>query len=416
MHYETGACALRVTVSWRSDLRKFRVAIVASHPIQYQAPWFRAMAAHPNLEIDVLYAHNASARDQARAGFNVDFEWDTPLLSGYPYRFLHNVSTQPGLETFRGLDSPELSAILRPDTYDVTLVLGWNHRVFCQAILASRLAGIPVMVRSDSHLHTQRSAWKRGLKWLPYRLAIPTFDACLAVGTWSREYFLHFGADPDRVFIVPHVLDVEPLLSQRESLREQRNSFRHGWGFDDTQTVYVFAGKCLERKRPMDFVRAIEAAVKVNGRIAGLVVGDGPLRPEMEAYARARDLPITFAGFQNQSEIGRAYTAADALVLPSDGRETWGLVVTEAMAYGLPCVVSDEVGAGPDMVIPGRTGERYSTGDVPSLAQHLTVLARTSDTLARMGFEASRIAAHYTPECATEAVVAATLALVTETG
>ena len=70
----------------------------------------------------------------------------------------------------------------------------------------------------------------------------------------------------------------------------------------------------------------------------------------------------------NQSELGRAYAAADCLALPSDWGETWGLVVNEALATGLPCVVSDRVGCAPDLITPGETGEVFAVGDVGALA------------------------------------------------
>ncbi len=69
-----------------------RVAFVTTHPIQYHAPWFRALAAEPRLDFEVLYCHNATSDEQAGAGFGVRFDWDVPLLDGYEHRFLRNVA------------------------------------------------------------------------------------------------------------------------------------------------------------------------------------------------------------------------------------------------------------------------------------------------------------------------------------
>jgi glycosyltransferase involved in cell wall biosynthesis len=98
------------------------------------------------------------------------------------------------------------------------------------------------------------------------------------------------------------------------------------------------------------------------------MVGDGPLRMVCEEKVRHEGLPISFTGFLNQSQIVAAYAAADALVLPSDGGETWGLVVNEAMACGLPCFVSDQVGCSPDLIIPNQTGALFPLGDYKALA------------------------------------------------
>ena len=78
--------------------------------------------------------------------------------------------------------------------------------------------------------------------------------------------------------------------------------------------------------------------------------------------------PASFAGFLNQSEIPGAYVAADVLVLPSES-ETWGLVVNEALACGLPCVVSDACGSAEDLVIPLDPRLCYPVGDVEALAR-----------------------------------------------
>ncbi|WP_425507198.1 glycosyltransferase family 4 protein [Thermomonas carbonis] len=92
-----------------------------------------------------------------------------------------------------------------------------------------------------------------------------------------------------------------------------------------------------------------------------------------------------FAGFLNQSEITAAYAAADCLVLPSDHGETWGLVVNEAMACGLPALVSDQVGCAVDLIVAGHTGDVFPCGDVAALSAMLARHGRNREGLADMG-------------------------------
>ncbi len=103
--------------------------------------------------------------------------------------------------------------------------------------------------------------------------------------------------------------------------------------------------------------------------------GTGVLGNEATALATESGLPVSFAGFLNQTEITQAYAAGDCLVLPSDYGETWGLVVNEAMVCGLPAIVSDRVGCGPDLVEPGVTGAVFPFGDIPALAKQLCDMA-----------------------------------------
>ena len=97
--------------------------------------------------------------------------------------------------------------------------------------------------------------------------------------------------------------------------------------------------------------------------------------------------------------------ASDALVLPSDGGETWGLVVNEAMACARPCIVSDKVGCGPDLVIPGKTGSIFPLGDVNALAISIVELAASPERLSSMGSEARARLRNYSVETAVDGIV-----------
>jgi glycosyltransferase involved in cell wall biosynthesis len=291
------------------------------------------------------------------------------------------------------------------------MINGWHYKSAWQTMRACRKAGIPVMVRSDSHLHTQRSGLKRIAKWPLYSWFIPRLDACLAVGQWSRDYFLHYGAEPQRVFIVPHVVDTDYFRSESNRLQPQRTIIRAQWGLDNDVTVMLFAGKFIEKKRPLDFVRAITEAANRGSRVAGLMVGDGPLNTMVVDYVKSHNAPIRFAGFLNQSKMTEAYVASDWLVLPSDGGETWGLVVNEAMTCGLPCLVSDQVGSGPDLAIPGETGYVFPTGQIDALADLVQSVADSTESLAVMREKARNKANEYSVAIAVERLLNAVQAV-----
>ena len=295
-----------------------RLAILSTHPIQYHAAWFRALAACTDLEIHVYYCHQATPHEHSRAGFGVDFDWDVPLLDGYPHSFLRNVAKRAGPGNFGGFDTPEVKEIIKRHEYDAVLVNGWHYKSAWQAIWACWQSRVKVMVRSDSHLHTPRGIAKRAVKALAYPRFVPRLDACLAVGEWSREYFLYYGAKPERIFLVPHAIDGRRFQIEAKCLEPRRPDLRREKDLDENAAVFMFSGKFLPKKRPMDFVYAIEQAVRRNPRIQGLMVGDGPLRAGCEDFVRERGVPIRFAGFLNQSQITKAYVASDALVLPSD--------------------------------------------------------------------------------------------------
>ncbi len=367
------------------------------------------MAAHPEFDLEVFFCHCATPQQQAEAGFGVAFDWDIPLLDGYRYRWLNNVARNPSLNHFGGLDTPEIRDIIRIGRYDAVINCGWHRKSYWQSILACLRTRTPVMVRSDSHLHTDRSALKSAIKLTGYRAFIPRMDACLAVGKWAREYFRHYGAREGRIFLVPHTIDEKRFSEASALLTPGREQIRAEWKLPQGSVVFLWAAKFVDNKRPLDFLQAMSAASVKNPVVRGLMVGDGPSRAEAERWARGHHAPVTFAGFLNQSEIVKAYVAADVLVLPS-AAETWGLVVNEAMACSLPCIVSDRVGCGPDL-INHETGAVFRLGDVQQLATLMNHFAADRSALRKRGEEASQKIKEYSTEVAINGVLQAVTAV-----
>ncbi len=341
-----------------------RLALVASHPIQYNSPLFRALA--KACDLSVFYAHAASAADQARAGFGVKFEWDVDLFSGYEHSFLTNVAAHPGIHHFRGCDTPELYTRLAAGRFDAVLVPGWHLKTYVQALFAAKRIGIPILARGDSQLETPRSQLKRAAKEIFYPQFLRRFDAALFVGRRSREYWAHYRYPDRRLFFSPHCVDNE-WFSARSGGGAGR-AFRLQLGISDDERVLLFVGKLLARKRPLDLVEAA-ARMRRNGVKARLLfAGSGSLEEDITVAAVAAGVPLTMLGFCNQSALPQVYAAADLLVLPSDASETWGLVANEALACGTPVLLSSDVGAAADLAGDGTAGATYAMGDVGALA------------------------------------------------
>ena len=345
-----------------------RIGILSSHPIQYQAPWFRELS--KLAEVEVFFAFQPTAEEQA-AGFGGSFTWDIDLLSGYRHRFLANRSSRPSANRFSGCDTPEIAGIIRDGKFDAFIVCGWNLKSFWQAIRASRRQNVPVLVRGDSQLGMQRSGVIRTAKALVYPALRGQFDGFLSVGTRNREYLRHYGAPSDRIFFAPHFVDNEWFREKAEEARPGRSNLRKKWNADPATTVALFVGKFISKKRPLDFLNAVVGARQNGATVVPVLVGTGELEPALRQMAEEQKIPAIFEGFRNQSELPAFYVAADVLVLPSDFGETWGLVVNEAMACGLPAIVSDAAGCGPDLIDEGVTGFTYPVGDIGALADRL---------------------------------------------
>jgi len=131
------------------------------------------------------------------------------------------------------------------------------------------------------------------------------------------------------------------------------------------------------------------------------------LKNACEQFAKEHALPVSFTGFLNQSAIAQAFVAADALVLPSDGGETWGLVVNEAISCGLPCFVSDHVGSGPDIIENNQAGAVFPLGNTKTLASLLVRFASDEKLRSEMRVQALMMSRKYSVESAVQGTLRA---------
>ncbi|WP_395686633.1 glycosyltransferase family 4 protein [Caenimonas koreensis] len=358
-----------------------RVLAVASHPIQYQAPLFRALALSTEIDFSVLFIIIPDAVQQGR-GFGLAFNWDIPLLDGYRWNKVDDVRGRGNLDGFFAARLPSPRALLRDARPDVLLLTGWHMWPLIQLLVAASIEGIPVIMRGDSNALKPR----RWAVQLFHRLLLSRCAAFLPVGRASRDFYLGYGITTECFFDAPHFIDNQRFAQTADKLRPERAALRAKWGIAEAATCFLYAGKLEPKKRILDVLAALrEARGQTSAPLHLLVVGTGELMEQAKAAVAQHELPVTFAGFLNQTEIPASYVACDCLVLASDFGETWGLVVNEAMACGKPAIVSDRVGCGPDLVTPGVTGDIFAFGDTQALAQCMVRAAQDRARLKAMG-------------------------------
>lgn len=349
-----------------------KVAIVASHPIQYQAPVFRRLAREPGLDVKVYFGWDFGVRDTQDATFGVAFKWDVPLLEGYEHEFLPNLARHPGTHRFLGVNNPALANRLRRDKPDVVVLHGYALATSWIGWAAARAARIPIVFRGETLLRepSARGARRRA-KDAATRAFLRGVDACLPIGSRSQAFYDHHGVPRERQVLAPYCVDNDRFFAAAKEWAPRRDETLRAAGLDPGLPVALFAGKLYDHKRPADFVRAL---AKLRGDVQGIVVGEGPLRPALEELARREGADhVRFVGFQNQSQMPRWYAAVDVLALPSQS-ETWGLVVNEAMCFGVPVVASAGVAAGDDLILPMGAGSVHAVGDVEAMRAQLAAV------------------------------------------
>lgn len=349
-----------------------RLAIITTHPVQYNAPLFRRLAEGGGVEPHVFYGWEGGAGQAAvDHGFGRAVEWDVPLLDGYPHSFVPNESEDPGVHHRAGIVSPEL--IPRVDAFrpDAVLVYGWSYEAHLTALRAFH-GRYPVLFRGDSTLLDEAGgvggAARTAVRRLFLRWVYRHVDAAVYVGAHNKAYFRAHGLRDSQLYWAPHAVDNARYADVTGEAEARAKRWRSDLGMGDRERALVFAGKLESKKAPDVLLDAFLSLREEGVHLA--IAGSGPL--ESDLRERASGQPnVHFLGFQNQSMMPVVYRLGCALVLPSRGPgETWGLAVNEAMASGRPAVVSDRVGCAPDLVT-AETGRVVPAGNVEALGAAL---------------------------------------------
>jgi glycosyltransferase involved in cell wall biosynthesis len=390
--------------------RPFRLTFLLTHPVQYFAPWFRYIHSHvPDVALTVLYGTKPSSTAQA-AGFGGAFQWDRELLDGYDAKVLAaSGNARVSADRFSRLDVPRVGQAIEDTEPDAVLIPGWHAALYLRAIRECRQRGIPIIYRGDSTLSSGPAGWRRSLWRARTRWLLHQYDRFLAVGILARAYVEHFGASESHVFDSPHAVDNDTFSREAAAFTAPvpRSILRQQLGIAPNAFVVLLAGKLTPGKRPFD---AVDAVAQVGNGATLLVAGAGELESACRGRAAAAGLEARWMGFVNQLRMPSIYAAADCLVLPSQ-RETWGLVVNEAMAVGIPSVISHTVGCAPDLIDEGVTGYIASAGDVPAIAASLRTIRERLAAGERFGAACRAQAAKHSFARASAGLVAACASL-----
>jgi glycosyltransferase involved in cell wall biosynthesis len=351
-----------------------RLSVLLTHPVQYFKPVFQALAAEPDLDTEVLFGCDHGLRDSLDPDFGVAFRWDSGPTEGFAHRVL---SRRPLADLSRPGPALALAARavgqLRRRRPDAVLVFAYSPVFITAASLGLAAAGLPLLLRADGTDRAfRRSAARSWLKDRLLRRYYRLFAGVFPIGSDSDDHFARLGVPARCRRMVPFAVDHGFFEGQRRHWGPQRHGLRRQLGIPDGAEVLLTMGKMTPVKAPLllaDAVARLEP--RRRAQLWLIAVGDGPLRGDYQR-AMAALLPgrCHCPGFQNQTELGRWYALADTLVFPSVEGETWGLVVNEALQFGLRVVASDHVGCARDLLTapPHRV---FTSGSAGALAEAL---------------------------------------------
>lgn len=364
-----------------------RLAIITTHPIQYNAPLFELLSRRKNIQLKVFYTWGESVlQKKFDPGFNKIVSWDIPLLEGYDFEFLENTAKDKGSHHFKGIDNPGILEKIKGFRPDAILVYGWSFMSHLK-VLRHFKGRLPVLFRGDSTLLSDKgflAAIKRNLflRWVYKHV-----DFALYVGKNNYEYYKKAGLKDNQLIYAPHVVDNERFACKDNGCKERALQLRNQLGIKPGELIFLYAGKFEWVKQPAIIPEAFSLA-EFPEDVHLVMVGNGPLGKEIKEKFKNR-VNIHFFDFQNQSTMPSVYEMADVFVLSSVS-ETWGLAVNEAMANGMAAIVSDKCGCAADLVEEGVNGYIFKVGDVNGLHSAMTKLLVNRQAIPQMKINSQR--------------------------
>lgn len=354
--------------------RPIRVGHIAGEPTASRVPQLDLIARRPEIDLTVVYC----AQTIQRRLWELEIDHPAVFLDG------------PTLPTSWLLQhdypiTPSVWGLLQRKRFDCLVIGGWSVFGAQLAIVWARSHRVPYVLFAESHLGERRRAWVRGLKRAIVPLVVRPAAAHLVPGTLAREHELAYGARRDRIWIFPNTVDVDAYIDAAARIRDRRAAIRERLGLAPDAFVVLGVNRLISVKGVDTLVDAVAAAAGATDvPLQLLVVGDGPERAAIVRQAAARGVNATFTGFLQGEALLQAYAAADVFALLSR-RETWGIVVNEAMAFGLPLVLSEGVGAAVDLLLPDENGCIVPVGDAQAAGAAIARLASDAGLQARYG-------------------------------
>jgi glycosyltransferase involved in cell wall biosynthesis len=383
-----------------------KLGLFAASPFFSHTPLYRRVAQDPRIAFTAVFASDAGL-STGYQGFDGG-SWGVEMLDGYRSVFLRRARGMPVTASSLAMRDPDVIRVLRQERFDVLWIYGYHSPTHVLAAATQRLLRGRLMFREEqTHLHP-RSFWRATGRSAALQLFVHDAD-CLYIGTENRRWLQSMGVPDDRLFFTPYAADNDRLRAAADELQPRRADLLERFGLRPEVPTFLVLSRLVPKKQPELVVEAFRQA-RAETECQLLIVGSGPCEAEIRRQVSDSGIPdVHLAGFLDQAQIPEAYAASDVFIQFSREHETWGLVVNEAMNFGLPVIASDKVGAATDLVEEGRTGFVADHRDLEGLVRGMRALARDPARRDSMGEAARERVSGWNHDVAAREVVRAAL-------
>jgi len=352
---------------------KYKIAIIAPTPFYYQVPLFKKLVGSPQIDLMVYYCSDETIRGaEVEKTYHTKSRFVDPenLLEGYKYKFLKNYSPHPSFLYWpMGLINFGICKEVKNGNYDAVIIPSWANLTWWLALFTCLMFNTPVFLTTDTNISTDHFNSK--LKMLLKRIVLgglffKNISIFLASGKANEDFYKSYGVPDKKMVRLPHWWGYEQFLEEAKKIKPERENLRKNFGIKKDDFVLLFAGRLDYHKNIFILLDAFKKVDYKNKKL--FIVGDGPLRLQVESYIKDCKIhEVYLKGFKKREALMQFYNISDAFALPSK-KEAWGMVVAEAMCFGLPIIVSDQVGARADLVKNGYNGFIFPFSDDEKLA------------------------------------------------
>jgi glycosyltransferase involved in cell wall biosynthesis len=243
-----------------------RLAYFVSHPIQYQAPLLRAIAAEEDISLKVFFYSDFSLQAYQDIEFGRTVKWDVPLTEGYDFELLDCWGSKRRESWLKQPVAKNIMDRLKQDRFDAVWVHGWSWLCSLQAILAAEQLGIPILLRGESNglkepmPSVKRLAKKTFLDWLFAKVS-----GFLCIGSLNRQFYQSYGIDKHKLFDFPYAVDNDFFQKEAQLTQADRDELRRSLNLEPDRPIVLYAAKLIEKKRPQDLLAAYRS-LSLNGK------------------------------------------------------------------------------------------------------------------------------------------------------
>jgi len=371
----------------RPHLKKFHIAVINTHPIQYFAPLYSYLNKSTLLKITAVYGSEFGLNGGIDKFFGCEVKWDVDLLSGYDYIFVEGASSKKSPNSFFSISNIGVLKIIMNGKFDAIWIHGYNHFYLVLAFCAAKIKGVPIFFRGETHLGLKKSKAKLLVHKMIVKFLFKRIDYFLSIGSANSTYYESMGVPKDKIVLVPYAVDNDRYIESSSISDTEKKKIINSFGLECEKPTVLYAAKFTERKCPEDLIYATKILKDEGYSVSLLMVGAGELESRLKSLVKKLNLhDVVFTGFINQAKLPKIYSSADVFVLPSK-QEPWGLAVNEAMCSRLPVIVSSEVGCKDDLVFNGKNGYIVEVNNPKMLAEAIRKILFTKDIVNSMGEE-----------------------------